>query len=86
MAVSILVMLAFVAVPPAEYASYGGIVDDTEGLGLVAADTPDEDLEAVHERGVTGEGTRVGVVGAAFGSQATVMDGVADRTAFYRSG
>lgn len=79
-------MLAFVALPPAEFASYGGIVNGAEGLGLVAAETPDEELEAVHERGVTGEGTRVGVVGASFGSQATVMDGVADRTAFYRSG
>lgn len=81
---SVVIVIAFVAVPPAEY-TRPSVVDGTESVGLAAAEPPDERLEAVHERGITGEGVKVGVIGASFGSHATLGSGVSDHATFHRS-
>ena len=73
------------AVPPAEY-THTDAVDGTDAIGLAAADPPDEDLQALHERGITGEGVKIGIVGSSFGSYGTLGQGVADRERLHDTG
>lgn len=81
--ISVLVLLAFVAVPPVEYAPVASQAGGVSNLGLAAADAPDEGLEDIHEQGVTGEGVKVGIVGATFGPQGTLAEGVVDKKVVY---
>lgn len=85
MLVSLLLLVAFVAVPPTEYVSPSGVTAGTDALELAAAEPPDEELEAIHDRGVTGEGTKIGVVGSSFGSSPQLGDRVADHAVLYDS-
>lgn len=82
--VSAIVLVAVLAVPPAEY-TRTDVVDGTDAVGLAAAD-PDEDLQALHDRGITGEGVKIGIVGSSFGSYGNLGQGVAERTRLHDSG
>ncbi|AUX09971.1 subtilisin-like serine protease [Halalkaliarchaeum desulfuricum] len=82
---SAIVLTAVLAVPPAEYTRTDA-VDGTDAIGLAAADPPDEDLRALHDRGVTGEGVKIGIVGSSFGSYGNLGEGVAERERLHDSG